>query len=54
MNEEPPFLEEAVRAYLFERALNQAKTAAADMSEAELPPLSTKRCNGRANNKKLS
>ena len=33
------FIEEAVRAYLLERAAAQAKTAAADMSEAELTDL---------------
>ena len=33
------FIEEAVRAYLLERAADQAKTAAADMSEAELTDL---------------
>jgi predicted glycosyltransferase len=33
------FIEEAVRAYLFERAVNQAKKAAADMSEEELNAL---------------
>jgi hypothetical protein len=30
------FIEEAVRAYLLERAVDQAKTAAADLSETEL------------------
>jgi hypothetical protein len=29
------FIEEAVRAYMLERAVDQAKTAAADVSEAE-------------------
>lgn len=33
------FIEEAVRAYLFERAVDQAKTAAADMDEVELTDL---------------
>jgi hypothetical protein len=33
------FIEEAVRAHLFERAVDQAKTAAADMGEAELTDL---------------
>lgn len=33
------FIEEAVRTYLFERAVEQAKTAAADMGEAELNDL---------------
>jgi len=33
------FIEEAVRAYLLERAAAQAKTAAADMSEGELSDL---------------
>ena len=33
------FIEEAVRAYLLERAVDQAKTAAAGMSEAELTDL---------------
>jgi len=33
------FIEEAVRAYLFERAVDQAKTATADMSESELTDL---------------
>lgn len=33
------FIEEAVRAYLLERAAAQAKTAAAGMSEAELSDL---------------
>lgn len=33
------FIEEAVRAYLFERAVEQAKTAAAGMGEAELTDL---------------
>ena len=33
------FIEEAVRAYLLERAVEQAKTAAAGMSEAELTDL---------------
>jgi hypothetical protein len=33
------FIEEAVRAYLFECAVEQAKTAAAGMSEAELNDL---------------
>ena len=33
------FIEEAVRAYLFERAVEQAKAAAAGMSEAELNDL---------------
>lgn len=32
-------IEEAVRAYLLERAVHQAKTAAAGMSEAELTDL---------------
>lgn len=30
------FIEEAVRAYLFEQAVEQAKTATADMDEKEL------------------
>ncbi|MBF0138455.1 MAG: ribbon-helix-helix domain-containing protein [Magnetococcales bacterium] len=33
------FIEEAVRAYLLERAVEQAKTAAADMSETDLTDL---------------
>ena len=33
------FIEEAVRAYLLERAVDQAKTAAAGMSETELTDL---------------
>jgi hypothetical protein len=33
------FIEEAVRAYLLERAVEQAKTATANMSEAELTDL---------------
>ena len=33
------FIEEAVRAYLLERAVEQAKTADAGMSEAELTDL---------------
>ncbi|MGE4531393.1 MAG: ribbon-helix-helix domain-containing protein [Acidithiobacillus sp.] len=33
------FIEEAVRAYLLERAVEQAKTAAVGMSEAELTDL---------------
>ncbi len=33
------FIEEAVRAYLFERAVEQAKAAAADLSETELNDL---------------
>jgi len=33
------FIEEAVRAYLFERAVDQAKTATADMGESELTDL---------------
>jgi hypothetical protein len=33
------FIEEAVRAYLLERAADQAKTAASGMSEAELTDL---------------
>ncbi|MGB0126213.1 MAG: ribbon-helix-helix domain-containing protein [Rhodocyclaceae bacterium] len=33
------FIEEAVRAYLFEQAAAQAKAAAADMSETELADL---------------
>ncbi len=33
------FIEEAVRAYLLERAVHQAKTAAASMSETELTDL---------------
>lgn len=33
------FIEEAVRAYLLERAVDQAKAAAAGMSEAELTEL---------------
>jgi hypothetical protein len=33
------FIEEAVRTYLFERAVAQAKTAAAGMGEAELNDL---------------
>jgi hypothetical protein len=33
------FIEEAVRAYLFERAVEQAKAAAANMSETELNDL---------------
>jgi hypothetical protein len=33
------FIEEAVRAYLFERAADQAKTATADMGESELTDL---------------
>lgn len=33
------FIEEAVRAYLFESAVDQAKTAAAGMDEAELTDL---------------
>lgn len=33
------FIEEAVRAYLLERAADQAKTAAAGMSDAELTNL---------------
>jgi hypothetical protein len=33
------FIEEAVRAYLLERAVDQAKTAAAGMSETELNDL---------------
>ncbi|MGB4227451.1 MAG: ribbon-helix-helix domain-containing protein [Candidatus Dechloromonas phosphoritropha] len=33
------FIEEAVRAYLLERAVDQAKTAAAGMSETELSDL---------------
>jgi hypothetical protein len=33
------FIEEAVRAYLFERAIKEAKNATADMSEAELNDL---------------
>ena len=33
------FIEEAVRAYLLERAVDQAKTAAASMSETELTDL---------------
>ena len=33
------FIEEAVRAYLLERAVDQAKTASADMGEAELNDL---------------
>jgi hypothetical protein len=33
------FIEEAVRAYLFERAVKEARTAAAHMSEAEIDDL---------------
>lgn len=33
------FIEEAVRAYIFERAVEQAKTATAGMSEAEVADL---------------
>ena len=33
------FIEDAVRAYLFDRAAEQAKTAAAGMGEAELNDL---------------
>jgi aminopeptidase N len=33
------FIEDAVRAYLLERAVDQAKVAAANMSEAELNDL---------------
>lgn len=33
------FIEEAVRAYLLERAVSQAKSASADMSEADLNDL---------------
>ena len=33
------FIEEAVRAYLFERAVEQAKSATANMAEAELTDL---------------
>jgi hypothetical protein len=33
------FIEEAVRAYLFERAVEQAKSATASMNEAELNDL---------------
>lgn len=33
------FIEEAVRAYLLERAVDQAKTAAANMDETELTDL---------------
>ena len=33
------FIEEAVRAYLFEQAVAQSKAAAADMAEAELDAL---------------
>lgn len=33
------FIEEAVRAYLFERAVDQAKSAAAAMSESEVNEL---------------
>jgi hypothetical protein len=33
------FIEEAVRAYLLERAVDQAKTAAAGMGQAELSDL---------------
>lgn len=33
------FIEEAVRAYLFERAVEQAKTATAGMSESEVSDL---------------
>jgi hypothetical protein len=33
------FIEEAVRAYLLERAVEQAKTATGNMSEAELADL---------------
>jgi len=33
------FIEEAVRTYLLERAVDQAKTAAASMSETELTDL---------------
>jgi hypothetical protein len=33
------FIEEAVRAYLFERAVDQAKTAAAGMGEREVTDL---------------
>ncbi|CAH0444147.1 ribbon-helix-helix domain-containing protein [Ralstonia pseudosolanacearum] len=33
------FIEEAVRAYLFERAVDQAKAASAGMSEVELTDL---------------
>ncbi|MBH9551884.1 ribbon-helix-helix domain-containing protein [Inhella gelatinilytica] len=33
------FIEEAVRAYLFERAVEQAKASAADLDEAELNDL---------------
>ncbi|MBS0339244.1 MAG: ribbon-helix-helix domain-containing protein [Proteobacteria bacterium] len=33
------FIEEAVRAYLLEQAVDQAKTAAADKSQAELDEL---------------
>lgn len=33
------FIEEAVRSYLLEKAVEQAKTAAADMSESELTGL---------------
>ncbi|MDA8093966.1 MAG: ribbon-helix-helix domain-containing protein [Betaproteobacteria bacterium] len=33
------FIEEAVRAYLLERAVDQAKAAAANMSETELTDL---------------
>jgi hypothetical protein len=33
------FIEEAVRAYLLERAVDQAKTAAAGMSDANLTDL---------------
>jgi hypothetical protein len=33
------FIEEAVRAYLLERAVDQAKTAAEDLTEAELADL---------------
>lgn len=33
------FIEEAVRSYLFERAVDQAKTAASGMSESDLNAL---------------
>lgn len=33
------FIEEAVRTYLFEQAVDQTKTAAGDMSEAEVNDL---------------
>ena len=34
-----PDVDQSVRAYLLERAVNQAKTATADMAEAELNDL---------------